>query len=298
MANLLTLPREIRDRIYTYLTRDLTVQWHRGIDDWKSTLETTFDIEIKDAPLLNVLLTHSRLRDEYLESTVFKRFSIMLRFAARGMFDKPEAKYVLGSGAAMTTAGLGLLRRISHMTAFVDCGEDWRFYVFPGGPLYADLRTILEILTTTTTNLESIKVAFKFRRRERLHHTNTTPLRFSSGMWGPTPPPSICGLPHVHRVDAYQLSHTRPTFPMPGHYVANEVTEIACEAFQKKTKCTRCWSQEEILTVWPNTKLAAPDPAREIEEGAVDGLPYTFGGWRERTFYGETESQSRPGTST
>jgi hypothetical protein len=86
MANLLTLPREIRDQIYTYLTRDLTVQWHRGIDDWKSTLETTVDIEIKDAPLFHVLLTPSQLRDEYLESTVFKRFSIMLRFAPRRMF--------------------------------------------------------------------------------------------------------------------------------------------------------------------------------------------------------------------
>jgi hypothetical protein len=84
----------------------------------------------------------------------------------------------------MTAAGRGLLRRINHMTAFVHCGETFRFYVWPGGPLYADLRTILEILSTTTTNLECIKVAFKFRQSERLHHTNTTPLRFSSGMWG------------------------------------------------------------------------------------------------------------------
>jgi hypothetical protein len=46
------------------------------------------------------------------------------------------------------------------------------------------------------------------------------------------------------------------------------------------------WNTEEILEEWPNTKLAAPNPDGSLNSACVDGLPYTFGGWREREVMG------------
>jgi hypothetical protein len=66
---LLTLPREVRNLIYGYLTREVEL---RGIDKIgdKPTIVT-----IGNAPYVNVLLTHSRLHEEYKESSRFSQVS-------------------------------------------------------------------------------------------------------------------------------------------------------------------------------------------------------------------------------
>jgi len=52
--NLLTLPREIRDQIYGYLQREVMV-YGKQPDKTRG-----YDVVLKNAPLVAMLLTHSR----------------------------------------------------------------------------------------------------------------------------------------------------------------------------------------------------------------------------------------------
>lgn len=67
---LLTLPREVRDQIYKHIVHDLDYR-HAIIS--KGHLCPKYGnivrITVKDVPLVDLLLTHSRLYDEYKYAT-------------------------------------------------------------------------------------------------------------------------------------------------------------------------------------------------------------------------------------
>jgi hypothetical protein len=64
------------------------------------------------------------------------------------------------------------------------------------------------------------------------------------------------------------------------------LTKLGCYVYATYDKAVQYWNTEEILEEWPNTKLAAPNPDGSLNSACVDGLPYTFGGWREREVMG------------
>jgi hypothetical protein len=67
--HLLSLPREIRDEIYSYLHHELELEsplYTAGVNEYIVT-----KIRILNAPFLGVLLAHSRLRDEYQKADCF-----------------------------------------------------------------------------------------------------------------------------------------------------------------------------------------------------------------------------------
>ena len=67
--HLLTLPREIRNNIYGFLSRDIDL---RTINELGGVATV---VHITNAPCVEVLLTHSRIRDEYLEAECFRNLS-------------------------------------------------------------------------------------------------------------------------------------------------------------------------------------------------------------------------------
>jgi hypothetical protein len=70
-SHLLTLPREIRNEIYGYLTKEIKFDWV-----WEQEFDSdgpyTATVLIEDVPICAILLTHSRLCEEYLEARCFK----------------------------------------------------------------------------------------------------------------------------------------------------------------------------------------------------------------------------------
>lgn len=66
---LLTLPREIRNIIYDFLSREIDL---RTINELGGVATV---VHITNAPCVEVLLTHSRLHDEYLEAECFRNLS-------------------------------------------------------------------------------------------------------------------------------------------------------------------------------------------------------------------------------
>ena len=67
--HLLTLPREIRDNIYKHLHHRLDL---RSIDKL-GTVQVIVTLE--NAPCVDIMLVHSQMRDEYLQSDSFKNLS-------------------------------------------------------------------------------------------------------------------------------------------------------------------------------------------------------------------------------
>ena len=63
--HLLILPREVRNLIYEYLTREVELRGIAKFGDFPVI------VALHNAPYINILLTHSRLHDEYKDSSAF-----------------------------------------------------------------------------------------------------------------------------------------------------------------------------------------------------------------------------------
>jgi hypothetical protein len=126
MAHLLTIPREIRDLIYGYLTQERNFYLERERCYYGSK---EVDVQVKNAPLLSVLLSHSRLKEEYMESTAFKRLSITLRMSPvyPGPDEPRDPSSFLGWDTALKQAYSRMLEHVTQVTVFVNCGtaDSW-----------------------------------------------------------------------------------------------------------------------------------------------------------------------------
>lgn len=82
------------------------------------------EIEVHHCPLLSVLLTHSRLSEEYKESSAFKDPSATLRSQRHG---RPEGalddKNFFGSGKILNPVAQNLMKHVTRLQIFYDCGE-------------------------------------------------------------------------------------------------------------------------------------------------------------------------------
>lgn len=70
-ADLLGLPRELRDMVYGYLQEDTTVPW-RWENHCKSKGTAPYylaDVDIKNSPYSPIALVNHQLRNEYLHSS-------------------------------------------------------------------------------------------------------------------------------------------------------------------------------------------------------------------------------------
>jgi hypothetical protein len=70
--HLLKLPREIRNRIYEFLSHEIELRTIKKIGGVRTV------VHITNAPCVEVLLTSSRLHDEYLESQCFRNLSAVV----------------------------------------------------------------------------------------------------------------------------------------------------------------------------------------------------------------------------
>lgn len=135
MADLLSLPRELRDQIYNYLHEKIALRWYYVPSNFPESqgLNPIYDIQIEQAPLISVLLTHSRLKEEYVESVIFKRLSATLRLQStkQNLLYFPNSDDQSFVRHPECKAGQ-LLRRITHLNVLVDCGNIGGTFMFPG----------------------------------------------------------------------------------------------------------------------------------------------------------------------
>jgi hypothetical protein len=75
-SNILALPREIRDIIYTNLTHDININWGYRTSSFPIGGHIAVRIKLRNAPIPAVLLTCTQIYHEYRENKRFKRPSV------------------------------------------------------------------------------------------------------------------------------------------------------------------------------------------------------------------------------
>lgn len=113
-VHLLTLPREIRNEIYKYLHRKIYLRSYRYTEvndtsDWFRRADAT----IQNAPLINVLLTHSQIHDEYREAPCFRRPSAVFNIYIDQWFSRSLATFY------MSPSNQRHLARVRHATFLI-----------------------------------------------------------------------------------------------------------------------------------------------------------------------------------
>jgi hypothetical protein len=78
VPHLLTLPREVRDNIYSYLHHEVS----RNYRNWR--------LQLKNAPIVAVLLTHSRLYYEYQDADCYKDLDCVLLSSWCNDIERPK----------------------------------------------------------------------------------------------------------------------------------------------------------------------------------------------------------------
>ncbi|OAF98917.1 uncharacterized protein CC84DRAFT_1264492 [Paraphaeosphaeria sporulosa] len=109
-ARLLLLPRELRNRIYTYLTHPLDFTWHRGIQHTPPTARpsTPVPVRIPACPLAYVFLIHPLITAEYKESCLPHLEAVLNPPGFHALEDLVEGG-----------RDVKVLQRVRHVTLFV-----------------------------------------------------------------------------------------------------------------------------------------------------------------------------------
>jgi hypothetical protein len=116
--HLLTLPREIRNEIYSYLTKEVQFRWvWQQATGWDGGCIAT--VLVENMPFCAVLLTHSRLCEEYLEARCFKKLHATID-ANFSISHHPECTEETLAKQQDQTA---VFARIKHARVFINAFE-------------------------------------------------------------------------------------------------------------------------------------------------------------------------------
>lgn len=120
--SLLTLPRELRDHIYSYLTQNLNFCVFYDIDNLSEVRsEKAFTIHIENAPIAGVLLSHPRLHNEYLENPIFKTLTAAVYIDPTcGIHNERPAPQLPELTARQAES---ILRKVQHAIIIIDFSE-------------------------------------------------------------------------------------------------------------------------------------------------------------------------------
>jgi hypothetical protein len=163
--HLLTLPRELRDHICSYLHEEGSFQW----DDWKHidtfkygpsplvfAMKSDPEYSIshllwQEFPLHSLLLTHSRLRDEYLASPLFTNICITIRANLWGGYLLSGSKFSTRKHAMAIAA----IFCAHHITLYFKGERDNR----PDRRQWDNLFHFVDTVVAVASNMQTLRIA-------------------------------------------------------------------------------------------------------------------------------------------
>lgn len=305
----LALPREIRNRIYTYLTRQLDFDWDR--DNIITLRGALGDVQIVEpvpvrlykCPLPQVFLIHPRIREEYHEECMKNLEAIIdpsLHTLEKPLFDAhPQS-------SAISDAVLSHLRHITiYLRLYVrstSTSLDWQNQL-----------NLLRAVTIKAPRLATIRVAVRQQYHlesptfddidvpavlipaaKRLHDAPST-------QFLPELPTTLGNLSLVQRGEGYHVGyaltykHIRVAHPLVPSYsvagcaysISHGVRKVGIYTFARENGhySKRLWTEQEIIAKYPMRKYP-----KQVLENVSDAraqllarLPYQLTEWVERT---------------
>jgi hypothetical protein len=286
--NLLTLPRELRDRIYSYLTHTIAVEWNGFTKDAPRGAEGDEQIveplpgRLLSCPYPSVLCIHPRIYEEY-NATCAKALEVV--------FD--QSLYMMGPQGSRHIPRMILkdhvLARLRHVTIFVRLHArttsqnlDWRQQlhvlrsVAAKAPQLETLRVALrqQYLSDAPTCQDSEVPAVLVPAAQRFQDAKTDPFL-------PDLPSALSHLSLVQRGEGCHVGYASTikaqqqplhpdlvaTYTLDGqaHVVYHGIRKIGVYTFARENGNydKRLWTQTEVVTRWP---------MRKYPEEAIDNV--------------------------
>lgn len=288
-ANLLKIPRELRNQIYNHLTQNInSLLWdvRSTSQGWAHVPKTslTVQIDILEGPLLSVMLTHPRLYQEYRESNAYNQLSITMR--RRPAWHSMHLQHIrdyLGAGTLLNKRTADLMSRAVHVTILFECepenprGDD----VYPNSTVPEEFRALLSTFITNPANLITVKVALTAQTKTILPTTNAPYRGFHLDPYLPKPLTALANLPLLQCAEAWRLSHRVDFRVFEGQIL---VAKVGCYTYGNKMglKEDWYWTEGQVLKACPDTgveELSGNECARW--ESREEDL-YQLKGWREK----------------
>jgi hypothetical protein len=292
---LLTLPRELRDQIYSYLTHEVqvsSVTYDRSVFTYMRLNRRT--VYADNAPVVNVLRVHSRLRDEYLQAPCFTGLEITLYIdkATKSESTGQEAIPQLSKTIDIEAQFASLLRKAKHIRIILDCGK-WgscthRLLVDHLAQHWFDIEDFANDFSNDHRSdpISSIKIAYRHMPHEHIPHALLGSYTELTAQKDPGPPPSsLGGIPLLQRAQGNRFTrivfNEHPHWPDCKGYL---VTQVGCYLYQcDEGARARLWDQDQVRDLWPDSAFQGPH-AMDIkteELAAQGGRPHLFRHRRE-----------------
>ncbi|KAH7063870.1 hypothetical protein BKA63DRAFT_183822 [Paraphoma chrysanthemicola] len=176
--NLLSIPREVRNLIYSYLTQELRLNWTEVFRTTHTDIATSVEVVVTNVPILSVHLAHSRLKDEYEQCPAFRKVTMTLRLKSRQDLNKQSLSVLSKRLKTYPASSIKhFLAHIVRVVILVDCGK--RHQILFHGMVYQTssnvwrtLQALTAPLAVLSPKLPSVKVAFSFKPGDALLHAD------------------------------------------------------------------------------------------------------------------------------
>jgi hypothetical protein len=250
--HLLSLPREIRDHIYSYLDNN-------DHDDWGLTELFTSkggrQFRFHNAPLLSVLHTHPRLRTEYMEAAWTDKITATLRTGSYG------GPYNTQTEEAIRPSTLPIdflfAHHIRHITILVDIGAGYYFVE----SWWEGLQELVTSVVAKTPLLSTIRVGMLACNTIRIQDYNQIWPPFRSSHYLATPPPRLHAFLLVQRAEGYRLDEEGTGSSRirrnRRHRLRGEHVKKGCYLYALGDYEDHVWTPEDALDVFPTLERSA-----------------------------------------
>jgi hypothetical protein len=308
--NLLTLPRELRDRIYSHLTHQIDLSWDYsdistliGADGDTQLIEPVH-VRVLNYPIPQVLCVHPRIYEEY-HAACLNNLEAVINPALYTLEDSRVSPHYMSKD--FTGA---VLARLRHVTIF----ETLHAKTTSNNLDWQDHLNLLGALTKTASKLVTVRVALR-----QQYHANsptfdevqmpsvlipaaTRLANATSHPFLPAMPPTLNAMPLLQRGEGYHIGYAptslspRSPFPQPTTHthtingrmysLSHAIRKIGIYMYSREDSnfSKRMWNVKEVVERWPIRRY--PKEAIESverERGKVFARsPWEFGEWVER----------------
>jgi len=145
--HLLTLPREIRDLIFSYLVKDIDLDWGYMIFAFPIGGHNAVHVRYHDAPLLNVLLSCTQVYDEYSQGSCFKKPAASINVGKHSM------QHLLENEPTNQARAMSVLRRTRHIDFHIDSAD-----LSGSNVMWTTIDQLSRAVSVVAPNLETISV--------------------------------------------------------------------------------------------------------------------------------------------
>jgi hypothetical protein len=200
ISQLLDLPRELRDYIYSYLRIEIDFSWHwtHPVRHSHQAVPPTIRVQLHNAPHPIVLQVSPGIRAEYLETLSTHGISATIRL---GVYKSPFDILSTDHTLCVETLPAIIKAHLRHVTLLIDCGCGEH----PNPSFWGRINKLADVLHEQAPTLAVLKIALQYRARGRLPSHTEQYKYWTRPTFLHAPHLILAKLPLMQRCEGYRL---------------------------------------------------------------------------------------------